>query len=528
MGNSLIIFISTAITTWIGHGILRTHRANQKRNEFNQNDWKINGLVQPAYLVQFINNVVGGNLFAYFMLKVLKMVLIEPAVRKSVAVMKLANKEESSSSSMPKILCDEKAQREMQERLEYYYEAIMNSTILDPFGKIFYYVRAVDCLESHAGLLKLVLSSSSQIQAEKIIKPVIIVSIPRTGTTILHRTMALDRSQWRNFDGCDIGCPLPYPAPRWDDQARQIKQKQGQSVLNIMDMIYPKWMKCMETMHDVRSNEADEDMRWCNIALGHPFTETIVRLYPSMQKPVGGESRLESKELARHKYAWLKLMMQLHQHIDQTEWQKQQYDGPCPNHPWLLKDPIHSAYLPELLETFPDARLIFTHRPPSEVVPSFTKLGILVISSDFLPGVPGSSSKDLAAAAVKRVEFFVNGIVEFTKQHDESKDDPLAFQKVGKEPIISANTDRHQRIDLGFRDVMNDVPGTIDIIYEYFFGTKPTKEAKDKFDLYLKENEREKVGNQPRSLEDFDLTLEELNEKYREYNDLFLTKFMDH
>ena len=42
--------------------------------------------------------------------------------------------------------------------------------------------------------------------------------------------------------------------------------------------------------------------------------------------------------------------------------------------PWILKTPQHMLDLPALLEVFPDARLIFTHRDPKQVVGSAASL----------------------------------------------------------------------------------------------------------------------------------------------------------
>eukprot|EP01043_Picozoa_sp_COSAG02_P014308 COSAG02_NODE_588_length_19902_cov_115.928900_11_plen_164_part_00 len=40
---------------------------------------------------------------------------------------------------------------------------------------------------------------------------------------------------------------------------------------------------------------------------------------------------------------------------------------------WLLKAPLHSFYPEVLLKTYPDARIIVTHRDHLEAVPSWTK-----------------------------------------------------------------------------------------------------------------------------------------------------------
>ena len=39
---------------------------------------------------------------------------------------------------------------------------------------------------------------------------------------------------------------------------------------------------------------------------------------------------------------------------------------------WVLKSPAHSAWLPELLETYPDACIVQCHRDPAKVLPSLS------------------------------------------------------------------------------------------------------------------------------------------------------------
>jgi hypothetical protein len=41
---------------------------------------------------------------------------------------------------------------------------------------------------------------------------------------------------------------------------------------------------------------------------------------------------------------------------------------------WVLKSPAHLGYLDTLLETFPDAHIVFTHRDPVDTVPSGARL----------------------------------------------------------------------------------------------------------------------------------------------------------
>ena len=234
------------------------------------------------------------------------------------------------------------------------------------------------------------------------------------------------------------------------------------------------------------------------------------------------------------------MIMRLYQHVDKAEWERKRvenattglneniftdnvttmksedflYNGPCPteNLPWLMKDPNHTAYLPELLNEFPDAKFIFTHRPPGDIVASMAKLFLILTSVEFTPYAPGTTSKEWGMETNLRTKHYIDGLVEFTKS--QYPDSPLSLQKVGSKST--------RRIDMYFKNLVNDVPGAICDIYKQFYPNQPgpTKEAMMAFKTYLEKNEREKHGNQSRrSLKDFHLTKDDVI--YTEYNDLF-------
>ena len=57
--------------------------------------------------------------------------------------------------------------------------------------------------------------------------------------------------------------------------------------------------------------------------------------------------------------------------------------------PWILKTPQHMLDLPALLEVFPDARLIFTHRDPKQFVASAASLSLTKAGAQEAPGTGG-------------------------------------------------------------------------------------------------------------------------------------------
>ncbi|CAB9522760.1 expressed unknown protein [Seminavis robusta] len=517
--GQMVVVVPAAIATVGASSIcLAVRNADKKRHDFNESDWKVSGLPWPAFFVRCINVIPG---FASFILPILKYLVIQPALRKSIATMEEADRQ----NLVPKILCNQTARKEIQERLDHFYEDTYKSLTLTQFAKVISYSNAFFCLENHAGLLKLAMCP--EVQQEQVDKPVFIASFARTGTTILHRTMSLDRDQWRNFDFGDMFCPLPQPAARWDTaNGRPKKAKMTKAIIDIaLVYFYPGWMKCLETMHGIRPNEADEDLLWYSCAMGHPYMETLIRLYPEARQYPEGMSPLESKQMAKYKYTWIKMMMQLHQCIDKSTWPDSN-NMPCPDHPWLLKDPNHTAYLPELLEVFPDARLIFTHRPPAEIVPSMAKTWVLVVLPEFVPGNPGSSSAEIGAEVVTRAKHYADGIVSFTQAQSTGSSLAFCAAAKSKEEMMRNTTDceKRQRIDFWFGDVVADIPGTIEKVYAHFLGIQPSEKAKKIFVQYLEVNERAKLGNQRRSLEDFGLTKEGMDQVFQSYNEMFLNR----
>ncbi len=273
------------------------------------------------------------------------------------------------------------------------------------------------------------------------------------------------------------------------------------------------------------------------------------------------------------RFAWLKLIMRLHQHIDKEKWEEKlkkdkeaigenepllssslssSEECPTANLPWLMKDPNHSAYLPELIDEFPDAKLVFSHRDPGEIVASMAKLFLIFNTIECVPGAPGSTSQEIGLEGLRRIHHFCNGMISFTKDQGIGGELSLETSKNRKEQtnspknsskrrIISfkrgdskeetstpapPTTSSTRRIDCYFKDIVTDVPGTIEKIYKQFYPKDPTPsvEAMEVMRVYLKENEREKKGNQRRSLEDFHLSPDDV--AFNEYNELFL-KQMD-
>jgi hypothetical protein len=163
---------------------------------------------------------------------------------------------------------------------------------------------------------------------------------------------------------------------------------------------------------------------------------------------------------------------------------------------WLLKTPVHLMRLPELFEVYPDAKIIMTHREPSKIVASTASLV--------------SSVRSLYSDHENPVR----------TGHEQAEIWSLYFKRFMKDRKSLNKED--QFIDLKFGDFARDQIGVVTKIYERF-GWDLTDEALQRFRKFLIENPKDKHGLHVYDLKTFGLAEEDINDKFKEYNE-FLTQ----
>jgi hypothetical protein len=193
---------------------------------------------------------------------------------------------------------------------------------------------------------------SPEIADERIREPVFIVGLPRTGTSILHELMALD-SENRAPLTWEVLSPVPRPEadsfdtdPRIEEADRQLAQT---------DRIVPDFKK----MHRMGARLPQE----CCMLLNHDFMS--MQFHVSYRVP-SYQDWFERQDL-RPAYAF-------------HRWQLQYLQSGVPTQHWVLKSPQHLWTLGNLLEAYPDARIVYTHRDPVSSVASVASLCCLLRS----------------------------------------------------------------------------------------------------------------------------------------------------
>lgn len=182
--------------------------------------------------------------------------------------------------------------------------------------------------------------------ARSVLSPVVITGVPRTGTTALHRLMAVD-PRFQGLQTWLLDSPRPRPSVEaWDsdpDYRRTVAQLEAQYAAS------PE--------HRAAHHRAAEEVHECCMVLRQSFVSNLWNC--SWSAPTYDAWRQSSSEAAA--YAHYKRCVQL---IGAND----------PDKRWLLKNPGHIEQLDLLMAVFPDARVIQTHRDPAKAVPSLVSL----------------------------------------------------------------------------------------------------------------------------------------------------------
>jgi len=196
-----------------------------------------------------------------------------------------------------------------------------------------------------------------EIAKQEIVKPVFIIGLPRTGTTILHDILAQDPANrapmtWETM--------FPSPPPESATFETDPRIDACEALFPDIDAQIPGF----KAMHPMGARLTQECVTMMGETMCTPLFHNQFRV-PSYQDWVDGEADFS------HVYDFHKQQLQHLQSRHQGE-------------RWVLKTGAHLWGLDQLLATYPDARIVFTHRDPVDSMTSYASLTSLVrtMSSD--------------------------------------------------------------------------------------------------------------------------------------------------
>ncbi len=333
-------------------------------------------------------------------------------------------------------------------------EAFEHEAELTPFGRLFIHSSLVSITKTRLRLQDY-LRRYPEIRDAELLTPLIVVGLPRTGTTLLYNLLCQDP------DARPLMCwEGPQPAPVMTRIGkRDSRIRDTRLALAMIQRLAPD----LNHIHPVDPVGPEE----CTWLMANTLVSPIFGLY----------GRIPSY------YNWL-------WELDEGAW-KRVYDDYVTQlmilqhqkgggH-WVLKSPVHMISLAPLLASVPGARVIFTDRDPAEVVPSACSLFAVVraISSDHIDRTA------LGAEMLETLSKFQNSAMA----------------------AVSAYPDRVLRVN--YRDFTRDKIDTVKQIYTHF-GLSFNDRFERDLDRWLAESKH--VASHSYGLGQFGLTEQQIRE----------------
>jgi hypothetical protein len=302
---------------------------------------------------------------------------------------------------------------------------------------------------------------------ERVRRPLFIIGLPRTGTTLLHHLVAQDPAS-RVAQAWEVMAPSPPPARM--SYATDPRIAQAERKLRWLDWLAPDF----KTIHPLGAQLAIE----CIAILSHSFLSsrfhTTYRL-PSYQAWLKEQDLVPAYTLHRR-------------FLQHLQWR-------VPAERWVLKAPAHFYALDALFTTYPDAHVVQTHRDPRPVLGSVASL-TLVLQQAF------AERLDLGEIGLEVMRSWSDGLAN-----------AMRFRSEGGVP-------NERFFDVRYQELVRDPIGTIRKMYGHF-DMPFSRDAERLMRSHLAAYPQNKHGRHQYDLETFGLDDTSLERQFRSYREFF-------
>ena len=297
-----------------------------------------------------------------------------------------------------------------------------------------------------------------EILKEQINRPLFVLGLPRTGTTLLQRLLSLHAGA-RFLPFWEVYSPFPREGAvhKRGSDGRLAKAKRS---LAILKWVGPELAK----IHPMEAEDPEECYHLFRSHFLVPPGFDYAYL-PSYWEWFGPAAHADV-------YPMHKRQLQVLQWFDRRQH-------------WVLKCPNHLSGLRYLLDTYPDARIVYTHRDPEKIIASLCSLTAVAWSMT-------SDQVDLG-----EVGEFALGMAERCEEAGRT-----ALQTIPRDQIMHVEYD----------DLVADPVGTALGVYERF-GYPADPALKSKMAAWLQSHPSDKHGKHRYQLSDFGLTTEDVRRR---------------
>lgn len=303
-----------------------------------------------------------------------------------------------------------------------------------------------------------------EILNEQVNVTAVLTGLPRTGSTMLHRMLAaapkLTGVRWyetQNYVPLE-GEVRGNPAPRLEA---------AKGVLAYMLEAIPELM----SIHPMDIEQPDEEV----IILGQLFSSSMIEstyFVPDYAEWLSGQDPRKAYD-------------DLIQILQSLQWQDPSRKGKS----WVLKTPGHLMGLQTVLEVFPDAKIVMTHRNPVSTIPSYCSME----ASLYKMGSTDISNAEIGSYWMKRLKDWLDNFMAVRANADSDR-----FIDVNYKSLLTASSQEGMRVLSAA-------------------GIPMSSEIKTGMEEWIEANRREHRAAHKYSLQDFGLDEDDIRTKYGDY-----------
>ena len=312
------------------------------------------------------------------------------------------------------------------------------------------------------------------IDRQSISRPVFIVGINRTGTTLLQRLLARDPKFWtlRRYETTQ-----PVLASGAYDTVAGTAEDPRRSYAE--ELIHAtNFRDTLAGLHRVAPDEPEEDVMLLWLAF-KSWTYTVAYHVPEYGRwlaAVGSRDAYRHHRRVMQHFTWQRLQRNVRRRMT-----------------WLLKMPFHLMELEALLEAYPDALFIQTHRDPAAFMGSWNSMVESVRSFAAEPRPPHETGTEQLA----QMSHMLNGAMKFRASRAELEG---------------------RWVDVRFADLVTKPMAVVRSIYERLdWPLSAAAESAMKKWLVIQAAQRRREPRHVYRLEDYGLTAETVYKAFSHY-----------
>ncbi|MBV6451244.1 MAG: hypothetical protein MHPDNHAH_01975 [Anaerolineales bacterium] len=299
-----------------------------------------------------------------------------------------------------------------------------------------------------------------EIFQSEITAPFVIVGLPRSGTTILHRMLSADPE--------NAGIPMwrlyrPFPMLGKKDDRQEMTRWE----LQFRRPVFPE----MDSKHVIREDK-EEECIWMMGLTFHSICFWVVA-------PVSSYAEWLFAQDQKDYYREYSLLLKVQQQAE-------------PEKRLVLKAPDHTPNLGALLSVIPHARVIYLHRDPVTCLTSANSM----FYSAHRATTHDINPRRMAEINRKMYSHYLTG-------GQKARSDPTVNQAV---------------LDIQYESLVNDPMQTVKEIYSHF-GVPWTVEYEERLKVFLNQHPKDKHGAHQYAPEQFGQTAEELSAYFAKISD---------